>query len=458
MTSSPSIRIALLGCGTVGSGVLTLLEEHRAELNLRLGGPIEVVGVAARRTSGADREAVAARYRLTDDVEGLVSDPAVQVVVEVMGGTDAALHATRAALAAGKHVVTANKAMLAAHGSELFGAAAAAGLDLMYEASVGGGVPVIRALRESLASDRVRTLTAINNGTSNFVLSRMADDGLSFDAAVAEAQAMGYAEADPSADVDGHDAAQKLAILSALAFGRPLDAPVEDVVGIRDITAADLQRAQQFGYRVRPLAVASVGRSGAAAEVDTWVGPALVPHDHLLATVHGVHNAFLLQSDGLGPLLLVGQGAGMMATAVSVVSDIVEVGRNVLAGTSARLPPLAWHEHLRQRPVAAADPAARMREWYLRFAVADRPGVLGRLATALGAHGVSIRRMEQPDVAVHKSKAGAGSDRDPAYVVMLTHAATAGAVRGAVAAIDDSEVTLAPTLTLPVEGASPKGG
>ncbi len=436
------IRIGLLGCGTVGTGVVRILASNRADIEARLGVPVQITRIAVGRLD-AERDPVVPRELLTDDPRLVTDDPEIQVVVEVIGGYEPARAHILRALAQGKHVVTANKALLARHGAEVFEAADAAGRDVIFEASVGGGIPVIRMLREGLAADRVRALHAIINGTSNFILTRMTSEGASYEEALAEAKELGYAEADPTMDVGGADAAQKLAILMALAYGLRVDPERILTEGIGTLTAIDIDVAERFGFTIRPLAVALCRKEG----IEARVHPALVPSSEILASVQGVFNAVRVDSDALGPVLFWGQGAGMLPTAQSVVADVIELGRNILRGTSGRLPHLAFHAD-RLPPRRLLEASEIRCPWYLRFPVRDEPGVLGTIASILGARGISIGRMIQD----HPAKEADGSDS--VQVVMLTHEAREGDVRAALGAIGGSSFMVGePAWIRIVEGA-----
>jgi homoserine dehydrogenase len=409
--------------------VVRLLRENARDIEARLGAPLELAHIVVRNPDAPRDPAVPADL-LRSDAATLLGDDSVRIVVEVIGGYEPARGYVREALASGKHVVTANKALLSRHGDELAQVAASSGCDLYFEGAVGGGIPIIRSLREALASDRIDRIAAIINGTSNFVLTAMADKGHSFDEAVREAQRLGYAEADASLDTGGHDAAQKLALMVALAFGLRVQPEQIHRDGIERIGPTDIDLARRFGYAIRPVALA-------AAEgefVEAGVFPALVPLSGLLASVTGVFNAVHIHSYALGPALFYGQGAGMMPTAVSVVSDIIEAGRNVLLGASGRLPHMAFHEGLgrarRLRPHEEAHSA-----WYLRLSVQDQPGVLARVAGLLGQQGISIRQLVQTE-----------PDADAkATLALLTHGCSAGALFAALAQIDALGTTVAPT-------------
>ncbi len=435
MSAIEPIRVGLLGCGTVGTGVLRILQDNASDIRSRLGADIEVRRIAVSNLDKA-RDPVVPRERLTTDPHAVIDDPDIQVVVEVMGGYEPARTLLLRALAAGKHIVTANKALLARHGAEVFLAADEAKRDVIFEASVGGGIPIIRMLREGLASDRVDTLHAIINGTSNFILTAMAREGRSYGDVLAEAQRRGYAEADPTMDVAGIDAAQKLSILVSIGYGAtiPFDAILTE--GIDRVSDVDVHFAQSFGYTIKPLAVARAHDDG----IEARVHPALIPEGSLLGSVHGVFNAVRVHSHALGPMLFYGQGAGMMPTAASVVSDIIELGRNLQRGTSGRLPHLAFHQQLVPERGLRAHDETRC-PYYLRFTVEDEPGVIAGIAGALGHHGISISRMIQEE----------GGTSRPVQVVIMTHTARHGSVIQALSEIDALPFVLSPTRYLRVE-------
>ncbi len=433
------IRAGLLGCGTVGTGVLRILEDNAADIEARLGVPLQVVKIAVSNLD-KQRDPVVDPALLTVDPHDVIADPDVDVVIEVIGGYEPARELLLGALAAGKHVVTANKALLARHGAELFRAADEARRDVIFEASVGGGIPIIRMLREGLASDTVDTIHAIINGTSNFILTAMTAEGRSYEDALADAQARGYAEADPTMDVGGVDAAQKLSILTSLSYGAEI--PFDSILteGIDRVAREDIAYAAQLGYAIKPLAIARAHADG----IEARVHPALIPADSMLGSVQGVFNAVRVNSRALGPVLFYGQGAGMLPTAASVVSDAIELGRNILRGTSGRLPHLAFHEGLVTRP-DLRDAAETRCPFYMRFQVGDRPGVLAAVAGALGSRGISISRMVQDDAADRSD--------EPVDVVIITHEAREGDVMSALAELDAMDFVAAPTRYLRIERA-----
>ncbi len=411
------VRIALLGCGTVGGGVIRLLRDNAAYLASRVGAPLEVARVLVRDPE-KERVPECDKAWLTTDPEAVFGDPDVDLVVEVMGGEEPAKTYLERAIAAQKGVVTANKLLLARHGPSLVEQATAAGVDLAFEAAVGGGIPVIRTLREALTSDWVESVHAILNGTCNYILTRMRDEGASFDAVLGDAQRLGYAEADPSLDVDGHDAAQKLVVVSMLAFGARLDAGHVAVEGIRGIDQLDFRFAERFGLTIKHLAIGH----DRGERIELRVHPAMIPRSSVLANIDGVLNGVFIQGRALGPCLLVGRGAGAMPTAVSVVADLVDVARSKIEGE----PGLATRGiQLQNRPLV---PLAEVRaRYYLRFDVADEPGVIGKIASALGAAGVSIEQMMQ------EGRAREVGDAVP--VVIITHGCVEGPVKSALSAV-----------------------
>lgn len=414
------LRIGMLGCGVVGRGLLELLTVHRNAIAQRLGFVPRVTQVAVRNPSTPRPEITASGAQLQADPQAVVQASDVDLVVEVMGGLDPAEALIRSALEAGKPVVTANKALIAERGAALLALAETKQLDLYFEAAVAGGIPIIRVLRESLAADAITELRGIVNGTTNYILSRMAREGLAFDEVLAAAQAAGYAEADPTLDIGGGDAQHKLAILATLAFGQHVDPAAIPTQGIVAITPHDHAIAGDFGYTLKHLAQAKRLEDG---RLSLCVGPMLVPSDAELASIQGATNAIELESFALGKSLLSGPGAGGLPTAMSVLSDVIDVGRNLGRDTQNRVPPRAQAHHTLEDAVLvpADDARARM---YLHCTVHDQPGVLGFLATRLGQEGVSIERMVQ--------RRGPADPEHVAAVVMLTHETTVGAVTRAV--------------------------
>ena len=421
-TQKSPVKIALLGCGTVGGGVLRLLEDNREFLASRVGAELQVQHVLVRDL-GKARGKECRREWLTNDAEKIFNDPTVDLVVEVIGGETPARAYLDRALKSGRSVVTANKYLISKHGPELVRAAIDNRVDLAFEASVGGGIPIIRTLREALASDTVSSVHAILNGTCNYILTRMRQAGLSFPDALKEAQELGYAEADPTLDVEGGDAAQKLSVVSMLAFDAAIGTDQFLIEGIRGVEDIDFRFADRFGFTVKHLCIGH----DRGEQIELRAHPALIPKNSVLANVDGVLNGVFLMGRALGPCLLVGRGAGDMPTAVSVVADIVDVASSRIHGESG----LATRGiQIRPRPVMSQDDIET--RYYLRFGVGDHPGVLGRIASALGEQGVSIEQMVQ--------EGRASGAEDAVQVCILTHQTKEGAVRRAIASIEQQAI------------------
>ena len=387
MQNLRAMRVAVAGLGTVGTGVIRLLETNRDLIARRAGRPIEIVAVSARDRS-KDRGVDMSTFRWMDDMMEMPKCDDVDVVVELIGGSDGpALTLSRATLAAGKPLVTANKAMLAHHGLALAELAEKAGIPLKYEAAVAGGIPVIKGLREGAAANEISQVYGILNGTCNYILSTMEKEGLDFDVVLDEAQKLGYAEADPTFDIDGIDAAHKLSILSSLAFGTQIDFDSVDVEGIREIIAADIHEAAALGYRIRLVGIAENTEHGLFQRVH----PVLVPMDHPFAHVDGSLNAILAEGNFVGRLFFQGAGAGEGPTASAVVADLIDVARDEYGD------PFAMQiAHLDKQP--KADSGSRIGRTYLRFMVKDKPGVLAEIAAAMRDAGVSIESLIQRGV------------------------------------------------------------
>ena len=385
------VRVGLLGFGTIGTGVVTLLRAHRAEIARRAGRPIDVVAIADLDTT-TDRGIPAAPARLTPDASSVLEDPAIDVVIELIGGYEPARRFVLAAIASGKDVVTANKALLAVHGEEIVAAAEAQRVRLGFEASVGGGIPILRTIKEGLVGDRTAAVYGIVNGTCNHILTTMTREGRSFEDVLAEAQRLGLAEANPATDIDGTDSAHKLTLLATLAFGvRPrfADIPTE---GIRHVDAIDIAFARELGYTIKLLAIAKEGRDGFEARVH----PTMIPNGHLLADVSGNFNAIFVRGAALGPTMYYGQGAGSLPTATAVIADLVAATRDRALGAGVRVPPWGVPQTaLRRLPVTPL--AALESEYYLRFMAIDRPGVLARIAGVLGRFDISIASVIQKE-------------------------------------------------------------
>lgn len=414
------IGLGLLGFGTVGGGVVDVLRRHEGLLAGRIGVR-PVLRAVADLDLDTDRGVPVDRSMLTRDAAAVVADPRVDIVIELIGGTGAAKTLTLDALRRGKPVVTANKALLAKHGPELFETARAHGAAIFFEASVAGGIPVIRALREGLAADRITRLHGILNGTCNFILTRMEEESHPFGQVLEEAQAAGYAEADPSLDVDGHDTAHKAAILATLAAGRPVPLDSIPVEGIRQVSPLDLAYARELGYRIKLLAVARTGDG--SAEVS--VGPCLVPAAHLLGQVRDVFNAVLVRGEVSGDTLYYGRGAGRYPTAGAILSDVAEAAQWRAAGCPR-------HDATYAGAPAAARGSpgdAEAARWYLRVSLLDRPGMLARTADVLGRHGISIASVVQRE----------GGSEPHVPVLFLTHRSPPARLRAALADLEVME-------------------
>ncbi len=440
-----AIGIGLLGCGVVGTGILELLEANRATIEARLGAKLEVRKIAVR-SQDKPRKFALPKGVLAAKGEDVVDDPQVDVVVEVIGGIEPAGALLRRAIELGKPVVTANKALLADPASDLVGQAERRGVDLYYEAAACGGIPIIRVLREALSSDRVVALRGIVNGTSNYVLSRMHDEGIDFAVALRAAQEAGYAEADPTLDVGGGDAAHKLVVLATLAFGMKIAPSHVLTEGIDRVSAQDIRVARRFGYVIKPLALARQEIDG----LDLRVHPALVREKSVLASISGALNAVYVEGAMLGPCLLSGLGAGALPTAMSVVSDIVDVARNLRAGVRGRVPSAALSSERLAEPKLASG---RRGAFYLRFDVQDRPGVLASIAGVLGAHGVSIHQLLQEGSGSSPPPSGRGQGGGMESIVMFTHEAREADVLAALAKIATSSDLVAPPHRLRIEPA-----
>jgi len=423
----PVLGVALLGCGSVGTQVARLLHEQAADLTVRAGARLELVGIAVRRLSHP-RPGIDASL-LTDDAMTLVTRPDVDIVVEVIGGIEPARSLLLAAMKAGKSVVTANKALLAEQGEEIHAASRACGTDLYYEASVAGAIPLLRPLRESLAGDTVHRVLGIVNGTTNFILDRMDTSGADFGESLEEAQALGYAEPDPTADVEGFDAAAKAAILAGLAFHTRVTAADVHREGITEVTAADIASARLLGRIVKLLAICERSGDGVAVRVH----PAMIPRTHPLAAVGGAYNAVFVEAQSAGRLMFYGAGAGGTPTASAVLGDIVAVARNRLAGT--RGPDLSTYAELPVLPMG--DTLTR---YHVSLDVDDRPGVLAPVAEAFARHDVSIQQVRQT------------SRGDEALLVIVTHEARDAALAATVAELLALPVVRAVASVMRVEG------
>ncbi|MBM4285960.1 MAG: homoserine dehydrogenase [Deltaproteobacteria bacterium] len=429
------IAVGVVGFGTVGSGVVSLLTRRADDFSRRLGLPVHLKRVADIDLA-RPRPVSLPPGMLTDRVADVLEDPDIQIVVELIGGTEAARELALAAIARGKHLVTANKALLALHGNEVFAAAAQAGVEVAFEGSVCGGIPIILTLRQGLAANRIEEILGILNGTCNYILSQMSLYDRPFAQALAEAQAEGFAEADPTLDISGEDTAHKLAILMALAYGARLDFDAISVEGISELDPLDLQFAREFGYVIKLLAI---GRND-GERLEARVHPTLIPRDHMLANVLGAFNAVHLVGDAVGPLLLYGRGAGMLPTASAVVSDLLDLVLNLRHGVRRRVPPLGCEAALStRRAVKPMDEVVT--NYYFRFAALDRPGVLSQISGILGRHEISIGAV------IQKGRQVKGA----VPIVMITHEAREADVKAALKAIDALPVVSPPTVMYRIE-------
>ena len=430
MEGAKPLKVAVLGCGSVGSQVVRLLEEQAGDLAARIGTPLELVGVAVRRLD-APREVTVREGLLTTDAEELVTR--ADLVVEVIGGIEPARSLILSALESGAAVVTANKALLAADGPALYAAADRAGRDLFYEAAVAGAIPILRPLRESLAGDTVTRVLGIVNGTTNFILDKMDTAGSGFAEALEEAQELGYAEADPTADVEGFDAAAKAAILASLAFHSRVTADDVHREGISEVTAADVQSAREMGSVVKLLAIAELRQDGPSEAVSVRVHPAMIPRTHPLASVREAFNAVFVESEAAGQLMFYGPGAGGSPTASAVLGDLVTVARNRLAGTRG-----PGESAYAERPVLSMGET--ITRYHVAIDVDDRAGVLAAVANAFADHGVSIQTVKQE---------GRGAD---AQLVVVSHTATDAQLAATVEQLRTMDAVREVTSVMRVEG------
>jgi homoserine dehydrogenase len=430
------INVGLLGAGTVGGGTFTVLSRNEAEITRRAGRPIRIVAVADKNIALAN-QVVAGKARVTDDAFAIVNDPEVDVVVELIGGYGVAKELVLKAIENGKHVVTANKALLATHGNEIFAAAQKKGVIVAFEAAVAGGIPIIKAVREGLSANRIQWIAGIINGTTNFILSEMRDKGLPFADVLKEAQRLGYAEADPTFDIEGVDAAHKITILSALAFGIPMQFDSAHIEGISKLEADDIKYAEQLGYRIKLLGITKHTPDG----VELRVHPTLIPMRRLIANVEGAMNAVLVQGDAVGATLHYGKGAGAEPTASAVIADLVDVARVHDADHEHRVPYLAFQpDAVLNTPILPISEVQT--SYYLRLRVEDKPGVLADITRILADNGISIDAMVQrePD-----------EGEEQTDIIILTHLVREKAVDAAITKIESLSVVKRKVIRLRLE-------
>lgn len=430
------IKIGLIGFGTIGSGVVKILAENGEMIRKRLGASVEIAKIADLDIE-TDRGVAVDRSLLTTDANRLFDDPEIDIIIELIGGYEPARQFILKAMEKGKHVVTANKALLAKHGEEIFSAAEKNHITLGFEASVGGAIPIIRSIKEAFVANRCRLIDGIVNGTANYILSKMSDENCGFDAALKEAQAKGFAEADPTFDIEGIDSAHKIAILTRLAYGASVDLDSIYTQGIASITNEDIQCAREFGYRVKLLAISKYD----GKTIDVRVHPAMIPAANPMANVNGVLNAIRVCDDMMEENILVGHGAGSLPTASAVIADAVEAARNILTGAKDRVSPRSFlKEHTADIPLK--DISQIETNYFLRFSVLDKPGVLSTISGILGRHSISIESMIQK---------GRGGEGQGVPLVMMTHLAMEKNIQNALAEIDKLDVVCEKTALIRVE-------
>ena len=432
------IKVGLLGIGTVGSGVFTVLERNQTEIKGRAGRGIEIAVVADRDVERA-RSVVGDRAEVVDDAFAVVKRPDIDIVIELIGGYTIAKDLVMQAIENGKHVVTANKALLAVHGTEIFAAAQKKGVMVAFEAAVAGGIPIIKALREGLTANRIQWVAGIINGTTNFILSEMRDKGLDFDVVLKEAQRLGYAEADPTFDIEGVDAAHKVTLMSAIAFGVDVQFDKAYVEGITKLSSADIRYAEQLGYRIKLLGITKRTDKG----VELRVHPTLIPAKRLIANVEGAMNAVVVQGDAVGTTLYYGKGAGSEPTASAVIADLVDVTRMHTSDPANRVPHLAFQPDAMQSHLQVLPMDEVVTSYYLRLRVSDEAGVLARIASVLADGGISIDAIIQREA---DEVAGEGATQTD--VIILTHDCTEAAMNAAIATMQAAPTVLQPIVRI----------
>ena len=430
------INVGLIGFGTIGAGVAKVLLENRQVICDRLGAELNLQKIADLDIT-TDRGVALPDGILTTDIEELIGNPDIDIIIELIGGYEPARTFVSRALKSKQSVVTANKALLAKHGNELFSLARENGVDFYYEASVAGGIPIIKVMRESLAGNNINSVCGILNGTCNYILSKMGDEGADFAEVLQKAQELGYAEADPTFDIEGIDTAHKLAILTSLAFATPIDFDKIHVEGISSVKPVDFAFAREFGYKIKLLAIAKKEDDC----IETRVHPTMIPEKHMLAKVDDVFNAVFVNADALGPSLYYGQGAGMMATASAVVGDLVDIARNCLDNGLQRIPDLGFQDAA-IKPQTYRPMSEIVSQYYLRFSAHDKTSVLSRIAGILGHNQISLASVIQQ---------GRGPEGETVYIVMQTHKAKEKDLRAALAEIDQLSIIAAPTTVIRME-------
>jgi homoserine dehydrogenase len=437
--ASDSVGVGLVGFGTIGTGVAKVLIQNAAVIEQRLGFPLRLARIADLDLE-TDRGVDLGDVRFDADAMGLLADPDVDIVIELVGGYDFARKLTLDAIAAGKHVVTANKALLAVHGNEIFAAADEKSVDVAFEAAVGGGIPILRSLREGLAANQIQSVYGILNGTTNFVLTEMERTEEDFAVVLKRAQELGYAEADPTFDVEGVDAAHKLALLASMAFGSTLDFKSIPTEGISNLVPMDFEVAAEFGYRIKLLGIAK-SHPGTERRIEARVHPTLIPTQSLLANVDGAMNAVAVRGDAVGPTLYYGAGAGELPTASAVVGDLMELAREVRRGSAGRVAPLGFLQS-ELAPMPLVPLGELVSRFYMRFEAVDRPGVLAKLTGALGERGIGIESIMQR---------GRGAAGESVPVVVWTHPVQESAVRSALEEINALQDVTGPACVVRIE-------
>jgi homoserine dehydrogenase len=441
-----NIQVGLLGIGTVGSGVFTVLQRNHDEIVRRAGRGIEITMVADLDTARA-KAAVGDKVQVVSDARAVIANPDIDIVIELIGGYGIAKQLVMEAIAAGKHVVTANKALLAVHGTEIFQAAEAKGVMVMFEAAVAGGIPIIKALREGLTANRIQWIAGIINGTTNFILSEMRSKGLDFDVVLKEAQRLGYAEADPTFDIEGVDAAHKATIMAAIGFGIPVQFDKAYVEGITKLTATDIKYAEQLGYRIKLLGIskrrgANSSNPGGVSGIELRVHPTLVPNKRLIANVEGAMNAVMVQGDAVGTTLYYGKGAGSEPTASAVIADLVDITRMATATAAQRVPALAFQSgSMNTMPVLPMGDVVTA--YYLRLSVADEAGVLAQVTGIVANAGISIDAVLQREADEVGGEGATSTD-----LIILTHDCKEATMNAAMAQMQALKTVLAPIVRI----------
>ena len=448
------IQVGLLGIGTVGSGTFNVLRRNQEEIKRRAGRGIEITMVADLDVARA-QSVVGPDVKVVNDARAVIANPDIDIVIELIGGYGIAKQLVLEAIAAGKHVVTANKALLAVHGTEIFAAAHAKGVMVAFEAAVAGGIPIIKALREGLTANRIQWIAGIINGTTNFILSEMRNKGLDFSTVLKQAQALGYAEADPTFDIEGVDAAHKVTLMSAIAFGIPVQFEKAYVEGITKLGAADIKYAEQLGYRIKLLGITKRAMVNGKEGIELRVHPSLIPAKRLIANVEGAMNAVVVHGDAVGTTLYYGKGAGSEPTASAVIADLVDITRLHTADAAQRVPHLAFQPHTMDQAMSDL-PVLAMSEvvtsYYLRLNVADEAGVLAKVTGILAETGISIDAVLQRESDEVDEVGGEGKEGVPAVaqtdLILLTHDCVEAKMNDAIAQMQALPAVLAPIVRI----------